>query len=311
MPLKRNRNINDVYEQEFEQRVMARIDERLDQFVHQLANRMNDMMNSRRRGDRNDRRSEGEESENPFFEGDGSSSDEQPDRPRRNQRKDNRHCESGMRVTIIEFDGDTLNPEGGLKCFKPGHRQSECKKARKRTLFAELEEWEDDGVADNDYEALVFDDDQDEEEIVSGDVGVNLMVRRSCLTPKAVGDDWLKHNIFTILGKICTVVVDPESCDNLIAEEAVQKLGLKTENRLKPYKLYWLKKCGEDFVEGLHDVHKGVRDNLVRANSKYKQDEDQKWRQEFEDEFCPPIENDAGPPFVTRGTSPCEEKTFN
>nr|GEY40157.1 NB-ARC, P-loop containing nucleoside triphosphate hydrolase [Tanacetum cinerariifolium] len=29
---------------------------------------------------------------------------------------------------------------------------------------------------------------------------------------------------------------------------------------------------------GLHDVHKAVRDNLVRANSKYKQDEDQKWR---------------------------------
>ncbi|GKF40851.1 hypothetical protein Tco_0124193 [Tanacetum coccineum] len=31
-------------------------------------------------------------------------------------------------------------------------------------------------------------------------------------------------------------------CDNLIAAEAVQKLGLKTENHLKPYKLQWLKK---------------------------------------------------------------------
>nr|GEX97608.1 putative reverse transcriptase domain-containing protein [Tanacetum cinerariifolium] len=30
----------------------------------------------------------------------------------------------------------------------------------------------------------------------------------------------------------------------------------------------------QDFVEGLHDVHKAVRDNLVRANSKYKQDAD-------------------------------------
>ncbi|GJS99160.1 hypothetical protein Tco_0820330 [Tanacetum coccineum] len=51
------------------------------QFIDQLADRMNDMMNSRRHGDRNGRRSEGEESENSFFEGDGSSSDEQPDRP--------------------------------------------------------------------------------------------------------------------------------------------------------------------------------------------------------------------------------------
>ncbi|GJR37863.1 hypothetical protein Tco_1213547 [Tanacetum coccineum] len=57
-------------------------------------------------------RNEGEESENPFFEGDGSS------------------------------------------------------------LFAELEEWEGDGVADDNYEeASVFDDDQYEEEIVSEFVG--------------------------------------------------------------------------------------------------------------------------------------------
>ncbi|GJW20649.1 putative reverse transcriptase domain-containing protein [Tanacetum coccineum] len=111
----------------------------------------------------------------------------------------------------------------GLKCFNFGehsHRLSECKKAGKRTLFAELEEWEDDGVADDDFEeALVFDDDQYKEEIVSGDVGVNLMV--------------------------CTFVVDPESCDNLIAEEAVQKLRLKTKDHPKLYKLQWLKKGGE------------------------------------------------------------------
>ncbi|GJY82552.1 putative nucleotidyltransferase, ribonuclease H [Tanacetum coccineum] len=102
----------------------------------------------------------------------------------------------------------------------------------------------------NDYEEHpVFDDEPYEEEVVSGDVGVNLMIKRSCLTPKAVGDDWLKHNIFqstcTVLGKVCTFVVDPGSCDNLVAEEAVQKLGLKTENRPKPYKLQWLKKGGE------------------------------------------------------------------
>ncbi|GKD04666.1 hypothetical protein Tco_1179640, partial [Tanacetum coccineum] len=43
------------------------------------------------------------------FEGDGSS---QPDRPRRNQREDNRRWESGMRVNIPEFDWDILNPKG-------------------------------------------------------------------------------------------------------------------------------------------------------------------------------------------------------
>ncbi|GJT42179.1 putative reverse transcriptase domain-containing protein [Tanacetum coccineum] len=122
--------------------------------------------------------------------------------------KHNRWVESSSSPTIIgggsgssnvasHFIPNQARPCGGsgLKCFncgEPGHRL-----------------------------CLVFDDDQYEEEIVSGDVGVNLMVRRSCLTPKAVGDDWLKHNIFqsscTILGK----------------------------NRPKPYKLQWLKKGGE------------------------------------------------------------------
>ncbi|GJT48665.1 putative reverse transcriptase domain-containing protein [Tanacetum coccineum] len=68
MPPRRTKNINDVYE-----RTMARIKELLDQFVDQFANRMNDMMNLRRRKDRNSKRNKGEESGNPFFEGDDSS----------------------------------------------------------------------------------------------------------------------------------------------------------------------------------------------------------------------------------------------
>nr|GEY13770.1 hypothetical protein [Tanacetum cinerariifolium] len=109
----------------------------------------------------------------------------------------------------------------------------------------------DDDVAYGDYEtASVYDDEPEfEEEYVSRDVGVNLVVRRSCLTPKADGNDWLKYNIFqstcTILGKVCTFVCDSGSCDSLMAEEAVQKLGLKTENCPKPYKLQWHKKGGE------------------------------------------------------------------
>ncbi|GJS98235.1 hypothetical protein Tco_0819405 [Tanacetum coccineum] len=66
---------------------------------------------------------------------------------------------------------------------------------------------EGDDAAYKEYkEAPVYDEEPEcKEEYVSGDVGVNLVVRRSCLTPKADGDDWLKRNIFqstcTILGK--------------------------------------------------------------------------------------------------------------
>ncbi|GKF60948.1 hypothetical protein Tco_0177734 [Tanacetum coccineum] len=45
-----------------------------------------------------------------------------------------------------------------------------------------------------------------------------------------------------------------------------------------PISGFVLKKV-QDFVEGLREVHKVVRNNLVRANSKYKQDVDQKRRQ--------------------------------
>ncbi|GJS72193.1 putative reverse transcriptase domain-containing protein, partial [Tanacetum coccineum] len=109
-----------------------------------------------------------------------------------------RHCEeSSKRKRNEDKTGGNTGPvskgvrSSGWKCFncgEPGHRQSECKKAGKRHLFVD-EEWEDNGVADDDYEEPpMFDDDQYKEEIVSGDVGVNFMVRHSFLTPKvAIG----------------------------------------------------------------------------------------------------------------------------
>ncbi|GKA99137.1 reverse transcriptase domain-containing protein [Tanacetum coccineum] len=111
MPPRKNRTLNEIHEQELEDRVMARMEERFDQFVDQLSDRMDQLMN--RRGNRNVRGTDDEQSENPFGEDDDSSSDEQSGRrPRRNQREDNRRWESGMRVNIPDFAGDTLSPEG-------------------------------------------------------------------------------------------------------------------------------------------------------------------------------------------------------
>ncbi|GKC77928.1 putative nucleotidyltransferase, ribonuclease H, partial [Tanacetum coccineum] len=442
MPLRKNMTLNEIHEQELEDRVMERMEDGFNQFVDQLSDRMDQLMN--KRDTRNSRGTDDEQSENPFGEDDDSSSEEQLGRrPRRNQRKDNRRWESGMRVNIPDFARDTLSPEGfidwlvaveevfefkevpenkrvsliatklhgrasawwqqlkltrkrvgkpritswqkmkkcmganfiphnyqrqmndiqeredqlvsryigglrvqimdsvnmfdpmtlsdayqralafekqnrrvgsssspaitgasgsgnvasrfapsqakagggntgpvsrasgssGLKCFncgEPGHRQSECKKAGKRHLFADPE-GDDDAAYEEYEEAPVYDEEPEcEEEYVSGDVGVNLVVRRSCLTPKADGDDWLKHNIFqstcTISGKVCTFVCDSGSCDNLIAAEAVQKLGLKTENHPKPYKLQWLKKGGEVTVSKrvhvLFSVGNTYKDNV-------------------------------------------------
>ncbi|WZZ34677.1 hypothetical protein YC2023_018078 [Brassica napus] len=55
---------------------------------------------------------------------------------------------------------------------------------------------------------------------------------------------WLRTNIFRstcmIKGQICTYAIDSGSCRNVIAEDAVEKLGLVREPHPAPYTLGWL-----------------------------------------------------------------------
>jgi hypothetical protein len=136
----------------------------------------------------------------------------------------------------------------GFKCFKcgeVGHKANECNKpllSRGRALMLEdVVEIED--VVESDDEELVGGDNEEEE-------GVVLVMKKTLLTPrKEEEDDWLRDNIFhstcSILGKVCQLVIDGGSCENVVSQEAVNKLGLKTEEHPHPYKLSWLKKGGE------------------------------------------------------------------
>mgnify|MGYP000456306475 CR=1 FL=1 len=87
------------------------------------------------------------------------------------------------------------------------------------------------------------------EEIVAGDIGIALVTRRSCITPRAANDDWLRNNIFqstcTILNKVCRFLIDAGSCENIVSEDVIIKLGIATKPCLRPYKLAWLKRGGE------------------------------------------------------------------
>ena len=99
----------------------------------------------------------------------------------------------------------------------------------------------------------MYDDEAVDELHVEGDVGTALVVRRSCLTPKATEEtDWLRSNIFqstcTIKSKVCRFIIDGGSCENIVSDEAVQKLQIQAEKHPKPYKLAWLKKGGEASV---------------------------------------------------------------
>ncbi|XP_039145535.1 uncharacterized protein LOC120282750 [Dioscorea cayenensis subsp. rotundata] len=72
----------------------------------------------------------------------------------------------------------------------------------------------------------LYDEGDLDEEIVEGDVGTTLVVRRSCLTPRATEDDWLRTNIFH---SSCTILEAPDF----------------PEQHPAPYKLAWLKRGGE------------------------------------------------------------------
>ncbi|GJU14451.1 RNA-directed DNA polymerase [Tanacetum coccineum] len=46
----------------------------------------------------------------------------------------------------------------------------------------------------------------------------------------------------TSKGKICDMIIDDDSCENVVSTYMVEKLGMKTEDHPEPYQLTWLKK---------------------------------------------------------------------
>ncbi|GJZ58695.1 putative nucleotidyltransferase, ribonuclease H [Tanacetum coccineum] len=227
MPPRKNRTLNEIHEQELEDRVMARIEERFDQFIDQLSDRMDQLMNRH--------------VNIPDFAGDTLSPEgfidwlvtveevfefkEVPENKRVSLIATKLHVQIMDYVNM--FDPMTLSDAyqralGNMaSCFSP----SQAKAGGGNTgPVSRASEGDDDAAYEEYEEAPVYDEEPEcEEEYVSGDVG------STC----------------TILGKLCTFVCDSGSCDNLIAAKAVQKLGLKTKNHPKPYKLQWLKKGGE------------------------------------------------------------------
>ncbi|XP_017255857.2 transposon Ty3-I Gag-Pol polyprotein isoform X1 [Daucus carota subsp. sativus] len=141
----------------------------------------------------------------------------------------------------------------GLKCFKcnePGHTSAACRRERGKQLMIGGEEHSQRA----EYEEEPIYDTEPEEDVLYGDVGESLVIRKALLLPKEEPkEDWLRNNIFhttcTIEGKVCKLIIDSGSCENVISREAVDKLKLKQEKHPKPYKLSWFKKGNEVSVD--------------------------------------------------------------
>ncbi|GJS95133.1 RNA-directed DNA polymerase [Tanacetum coccineum] len=91
--------------------------------------------------------------------------------------------------------------------------------------------------------------DEPDDELVYPDHGEALVIQRvlNVAVSKSVDDNsWLRNNIFrtkcTSKGKICDMIIDGGSCENVVSTYMVEKLGMKTEDHPEPYQLTWLKK---------------------------------------------------------------------
>ena len=123
-----------------------------------------------------------------------------------------------------------------LKCQGFGHIASDCPNRKMVSLVEEDMEMED----DNDFSPETNEHVIEEEEITYADQGEALVVQRS-LKVTYMEDEWLRNNIFhtrcTSHGKVCNVIIDGVSCENVVAATMVEKLKLKTEDQPEPYKL--------------------------------------------------------------------------
>ena len=83
--------------------------------------------------------------------------------------------------------------------------------------------------------------------------GENLMIRRTLIKEQIKEEPSQRRALFRIrckiMGKVCRVIIDSGSTNNIISKEAVNKLKLKRIPHANPYKVTWLNK-GEHILVG-------------------------------------------------------------
>ncbi|GJV70978.1 RNA-directed DNA polymerase [Tanacetum coccineum] len=155
-----------------------------------------------------------------------------------------------------------------IRCFKCqglGHLAKECPNKQLITFV-------DDPTTI--YDTANEDESIDEEtEIIFADRGEALITQRVfnvAASPIIDDNSWLRNNIFhtkcTAKGKVCNVIIDGGSCENMVATSMVEKLGLETENHPTPYQLTWLKK-GDSNGRMPHLIRKALAPLDTRPSS--------------------------------------------
>jgi hypothetical protein len=139
-----------------------------------------------------------------------------------------------------------LGPEKYFKCNQSGHWSNQCPK-RQMVNFIEAkdaEDVEDDEIGDDipGYEAT--DANADDGVLLSR----SLVIRQVLLT-QSLEDQSQRHNIFhthcTVNQRVCDVIINRGSGENIVSKVMVAKLGLKIERHPAPYKIGRIKRGTE------------------------------------------------------------------
>ncbi|GKV20583.1 hypothetical protein SLEP1_g30682 [Rubroshorea leprosula] len=154
------------------------------------------------------------------------------------------------------------------KCFKCqgfGHIASDCPNRRVVTIIeGEIHEASEDEAKKEQNDETKSP--QLEEELIPADHGESLVVSRSLHATITKDEDWLRHNIFhtrcTSRGKVCNVIIDSGSCENVVSNYMVEKLGLPVKDHPHPYKLQWLRKGNEAIHDGHANTYSFVKDGV-------------------------------------------------
>jgi len=135
------------------------------------------------------------------------------------------------------------------KCQGRGHVVAQC--PRRRTMIInEQGEWESESEPEEDAPRYDEELKHDEGVEIQPDEGDNnCFVSRRVLSVGAVKEENnQRHNLFHTRGmlndKLCSIIVDNGSYNNITSQELVERMELKQRRHPSPYKIQWLNECG-------------------------------------------------------------------
>ncbi|GJS80981.1 putative reverse transcriptase domain-containing protein [Tanacetum coccineum] len=118
----------------------------------------------------------------------------------------------------------------------------------------------------------VFDEPCEQEDVIYGDIGELLVIRRPLAMDSMEDGVWLHHNIFhtrcTFHGKVCDVITDSRSCENVVSETMVKNEAFK--NSKVAYALLIKEKrtddsMAPDILKPLHEKFQSIFPDEIPA----------------------------------------------